>query len=676
MNDAPTAADDGHRAERVRQVINDYLARRAAGELLSEKQLLDAHPHLLPELADGLARIRRVFQSSGKTHEPQTTPALRNWGEPSRGLHIRCPHCHNAIEILADDPLIDVTCTECGSTFSIVGRNEDTMTATPLQSLGHFQLVERLGVGAFGTVWKAHDLELDRTVAIKIPRRGQLEPLEEEQFLREARVAAQLRHPNIVSVHEIGREGDTLYIVSDLVRGVSLSDWLAIARPTFREAAELCGKIAETLHHAHQAGIVHRDLKPSNIMIDHQGEPHLMDFGLAKRDVGEITITVDGNMLGTPTHMSPEQARGDGHRADRRTDIYSMGVILFQFLTGDLPFRGNTKMIIYQVLNDEAPSPRKLDNQVPRDLETICLKCLEKEPEKRYPTAQNLADDLRRYLRQEPITARPINRVHRFWRWARRNPVTTLSVATVSLVLVITLISITAVLYRGYLAVEQMALENDLMDSLGYLAVGQSDQALSLLNHTLELKRAKLGQNHPHTLTTQRNLASIYLKLGRHDDGLRIVEENLRRERERLSKDDPRLADVLTDIAQTLLDSGQSTVAESHVRECLTIYDAADIDDWRLFEARSMLGEALADQKLFAQAESLLIQGYEGMKAEGQRLPGPTPQDLRAAAQRLVNFYKTIGKSDDASRWQAESDQLDARLEAPQTTLSHYRYGP
>lgn len=188
-------------------------------------------------------------------------------------------------------------------------------------------------MGAFGTVWKAHDLELDRTVAIKIPRRGQLDPTEEEQFLREARVAAQLRHPNIVSVHEVGRDDDTVFIVSDLVRGINLSDWLTGSQPTFREVAELCRKIALALHHAHQAGVVHRDVKPSNIMIDDEGEPHLMDFGLAKRNAGEITMTVEGNPLGTPTHMSPEQARGEGHAADRRSDIYSFGVIFFQLLT-------------------------------------------------------------------------------------------------------------------------------------------------------------------------------------------------------------------------------------------------------------------------------------------------------------------------------------------------------
>jgi tRNA A-37 threonylcarbamoyl transferase component Bud32 len=343
-------------------------------------------------------------------------------------LHLRCPHCHNPIEVVLGPATEAIVCTLCGSSFYVTAGDPASRTLTHEpgdRRLGRFQLLETLGTGASGTVWKARDTRLDRTVALKVQRPGILgTPAERDRFVREARAAAQLRHASIVAVHEVGDHEGQLYIVSDLVEGVDLADWLGAHAASFRGAAAWVADVAEALQYAHDRGVVHRDIKPSNLMVDGTGRLHLTDFGLAKRDASEITVTIDGQVLGTPAYMAPEQVEG-AHAVDGRADVYALGVVLYQLLTGELPFRGTTRMLLHQVRHDDPRPPRSLNDRVPRDLETVCLKAMAREPSRRYATAEALSADLRRWLSGEPIQARPAGRLEKALRRARRHPTAT-----------------------------------------------------------------------------------------------------------------------------------------------------------------------------------------------------------------------------------------------------------
>jgi len=343
-----------------------------------------------------------------------------------------CPKCLFNLAAAGSDPLV----SEIQSPKSKIKNLE-----TVLHSFGDYELLEEIARGGMGVVYKARQKSLGRLVAVKLILAGQFVGKQiAQRFKSEAIAAAVLQHPNIVAVHEVGVHEGQHFFSMDYVEGQNLAERVAQRPLPPREAARYVKLIAEAIHYAHGQGILHRDLKPSNVLIDAAtDQPRVTDFGLAKRLDGESSLTVTGQVLGSPHFMPPEQAGRGWGKVGRASDVFGLGGILYFLLTARAPFQGETiETTIQQVLHAEPVSPRLLNATVPLDLETICLKCLEKEPSRRYQMAGEVVEELERFLRDEPILARPLSRVERTWRWCRRKPaVAALAAATILLLLAV-----------------------------------------------------------------------------------------------------------------------------------------------------------------------------------------------------------------------------------------------
>jgi serine/threonine protein kinase len=303
-------------------------------------------------------------------------------------------------------------------------RSDSHEAAEKLESFGNYALLGEIGRGGMGVVYRAWQRGLGREVAIKVLRSLNTRPNEWNRFQREAESIASLEHKNIVQVFEAGVHNDVAYLAMEYVRGGSLEQSLRTRAWSNHEIASLVKRLADAMHEAHQKGIIHRDLKPANILMTEQGEPKIADFGLAKRS-GDLTNfrTNTGTLIGTPCYMSPEQAKGQNENIGPKTDLYSLGVILYELLTGRLPFQGESSVeTLHKIVHDEAVLPSKIKRHVSRDLETICLKCLAKKPEQRYSTSAALAEDLDRFLDHRPILARRSSILERTARRIQRHP--------------------------------------------------------------------------------------------------------------------------------------------------------------------------------------------------------------------------------------------------------------
>lgn len=376
--DEPSSASD----VKLEHVLAEYLRSADRGENPDRQALLDAHPDLTAEL-------RSFFHNQD---------ALQKMAAPLRAA------------------ALDAT---------LPGRDQTAPApGTLLRYFGDYELLAEIARGGMGVVYKARQVSLNRIVALKMILAGQLaSPEDVERFHLEAEAAANLDHPGIVPIYEVGEHEGQHFFSMAFVDGPSLAQRLTEGPLPPLQAAELIRQVAEAVAFAHARGVIHRDLKPGNILLAADGQPRITDFGLAKRIAGEKHLTATGQVLGTPSFMPPEQAAGDGGQIDGTADVYALGAVLYALLVGRPPFQADNPIdTVLQVLYRDAVAPRQLNARIPRDLETICLKCLRKTPWRRYADAAALADDLQRFLNHRPIHARPVGVVERTAKWVRRRP--------------------------------------------------------------------------------------------------------------------------------------------------------------------------------------------------------------------------------------------------------------
>jgi tetratricopeptide (TPR) repeat protein/tRNA A-37 threonylcarbamoyl transferase component Bud32 len=387
------------RERRLDELIVAYLEAVEAGQTPDRERWLAREPGLAAELAQFFA----------------DQDGVRGWTQPLREVSPRP----------TDLPLADT-----------VGWSGGTSAATPGAFVGDYWLIEEIARGGMGVVYKARQISLWRPVALKMVLGGpSATPDDLRRFRSEAEAAAHLDHPNIVPIYEVGECGGQHYFSMKLIEGGSLKDRLACVRSDARAAARLLGTVARAVHYAHQRGILHRDLKPANILLDAQSQPHITDFGLAKRIERDTSLTQSGAVVGTPSYMAPEQAKGQSRQLTVAADVYSLGAILYELLTGRPPFRGETLLdVLRQVVEQEPQRPGAIAPGVDRDLETICLKCLAKDPQRRYGSAEALAEDLENWLSGRPIRARRVGALERALKWARRRPAAAALVAVLAVV--------------------------------------------------------------------------------------------------------------------------------------------------------------------------------------------------------------------------------------------------
>ena len=534
----------------------------------------------------------------------------------------------------------------------------------PLGQLEGYGIVEKLASGATGVLYRAVDTKLGRTVAVKVLRsavaatgsaRARLE--------REARAVASLSHDHIVTLYQIGSQPDfPPYLVMEYIEGESLGERVHRVGPLPpREAARIVQEVAQALGAAHQQHLVHRDVKPSNIMMDQvSGRAKVTDFGLARPDEPGSRLTMEGAIAGTPAYMSPEQIL-DPNQVDGRSDIYSLGVVLFELLTGTVPFRGVVRMTLMQVLHDEPPPPRQLNDNLPRDLETICLKAMAKDPDGRYQTQLELAEDLQRWMEDKPVQARPVSASGRLLRWCRRNrKIAALSTAVIVLLTAVAVVSSLAAVALAAASNQAKAAQKAAIQN-AEAATEQRDLALETLRKLvydvydeLESEKFDIGK-------VQKKILNIAL------DGLRKVAE---------SAENKGLVDYSTAVAHHRLgfilwrlDENDQAAKEYH--HALNTLDRLQTDypnDTGLRQLRIETQWGLSDIELESQNYGSAVKYLDVALAACKKIAEAPGEDLRlqqlliTAHQRMGDARTQMGEDETAAAHFRESLQIVHRL--------------
>jgi eukaryotic-like serine/threonine-protein kinase len=553
-----------------------------------------------------------------------------------------------------------------GSTVSSLNKSDPAIEASPWDQftmgaaatpvVRGYEILDELGRGGMGIVFKAHQVALNRAVALKMIKSGGFaSEAELLRFQNEAEAVARLDHPHIVPIYEVGRHLGRHYFSMKLIAGKSLDRRLGDFIADFRQGARVTATVARAVHHAHQRGILHRDLKPANILLDEQGEPHVTDFGLARQIEGNGELSESGTPVGTPSYMAPEQASGDKGALSTATDVYGLGTILYALLAGRAPFAGTTvHETLDKVRNSSPELPSRVNKRVPRDLEIICLKCLEKEPNRRYPSALALAEDLERWLDGMPILARPVGSLTRAVMWCRRNKALASLAALLMLALVGGLAGVTwkwreadherakneaviELLNQGLLAQASLELDpleknlsvRELLDrtaarlggwlqdqpeteakireTIGgaYLSLARYEPAEKHLRAATQLDTQLYGPKHRDTLRANNLLASLFDQTNRGGEAEQLLRQNLDDCRIQLGRDDRVTLDAAERLGTILWHVGKGDEAEAVLRT--NVNDRSRVltpEHPETLRSTYLLSRLLRERRQFADAEN------------------------------------------------------------------------